>query len=81
MWFRFPRGSLSAPLTTTIDQGSKNMPTLHAAHTIDSYQAERIESLSIRWPSGSRQTFTDVPLNCELIVVESRATPVRLSVQ
>jgi len=44
-------------------------------------QAERIESLSIRWPSGSRQTFTDVPLNCELIVVESRATPVRLSVQ
>jgi len=37
MWFRFPRGSLSAPLTTTIDQGSKNLPTLHAAHTIDSY--------------------------------------------
>jgi hypothetical protein len=44
-------------------------------------QAERIESLAIRWPSGSRQTFTDVPLNCELIVVEGRATPVRLSVQ
>jgi hypothetical protein len=32
--------------------------------------AARVESLSIRWPSGDRQRFTDLPIDCELRIVE-----------
>jgi tetratricopeptide (TPR) repeat protein len=35
---------------------------------------ERIDSLEIRWPSGARQTFTDVPPNHIIAVEEDKPT-------
>lgn len=40
--------------------------------------AQRIESLAARWPSGVTQTFTDIALDSELVIVEGRDRPVTL---
>jgi hypothetical protein len=34
--------------------------------------AEKIDQLEIRWPSGAKQTFTDVPLDSQCIAVQGR---------
>lgn len=38
-----------------------------------------IDGLEIRWPSGLRQSFDEVPADCEMILVEGRSEPVVLS--
>ena len=40
---------------------------------------ERIESLTVRWPSADEQSFTDVALDSELVIVQGRSQPVPLS--
>jgi hypothetical protein len=32
--------------------------------------AEQIEKLTIRWPTGERQVFRDLPVDCEIAIVE-----------
>ncbi|NKB71362.1 MAG: tetratricopeptide repeat protein [Candidatus Latescibacteria bacterium] len=39
--------------------------------------ATRVERLDIRWPSGQRQTLTDLPLRRYLVVREGQDTPLR----
>jgi hypothetical protein len=36
-------------------------------------EAERIERLSIRWPSGRTQQFSDLPVDSTLVITEGRA--------
>lgn len=43
--------------------------------------AERIESLSVRWPTGEEQTFMQISLDTELMIVQGRARPVPLGRQ
>ena len=38
-------------------------------------QDDAILELSISWPSGSRDRYIDVPVDCDIIVVEHAATP------
>ncbi|MEO8497220.1 MAG: CRTAC1 family protein, partial [Planctomycetota bacterium] len=40
---------------------------------------ESVGELSIRWPSGLIQVFHDLPVDCEVLFVESRATPATLT--
>ncbi|MFV2066670.1 MAG: CRTAC1 family protein, partial [Pirellulales bacterium] len=40
---------------------------------------DRVETLVVRWPSGNQQTFSNVPTNAELIVVENRSIPIILN--
>lgn len=37
-------------------------------------EAERIDSLEIRWPSGQLQEFQDLPVDCTIHIVEDRET-------
>lgn len=39
-------------------------------------QAEKIDRLTVRWPSGVTQQFEDVPVNCHLEIVEGEHDPV-----
>jgi hypothetical protein len=39
-------------------------------------KAEQIDELTVSWPAGEDQTFFDVPVDSELIIVEGWATPV-----
>ncbi|MBW3598451.1 MAG: VCBS repeat-containing protein [Planctomycetes bacterium] len=41
-------------------------------------ECDAVEAVEVIWPSGRRQTFRDVPLDAELLLVENRASPVRL---
>ena len=38
--------------------------------------ADRIDRLTVRWPSGETQQFEDVPVNCHLEIVEGELEPV-----
>jgi tetratricopeptide (TPR) repeat protein len=40
--------------------------------------AKVIEKLTVKWPSGFQQTFTDVPVDVELAIVERCLNPLRL---
>jgi hypothetical protein len=42
-------------------------------------QAEKIDQLEIRWPSGKKQTFTEVPLDSQCIAVQGRETLVEIT--
>ncbi|MDB5341151.1 MAG: tetratricopeptide repeat protein [Planctomycetaceae bacterium] len=37
---------------------------------------DRVDQVSIRWPSGSVQTFRDLPSNAALLVIENTAVPI-----
>ena len=39
-------------------------------------EAEQVDELSIRWPSGLEETFTDLPVNQELLILEGKPSPV-----
>ena len=39
--------------------------------------AEQVDELSIRWPSGLEQTFSKLPVNQELLILEGAPSPVR----
>jgi len=36
-------------------------------------EANRVDRLTIRWPTGRVQEFTDVPVNCSLTITEGRS--------
>lgn len=38
----------------------------------------RVDQVEIRWPGGPAQTFTELPVNCELLAVEGWEHPLRL---
>jgi hypothetical protein len=39
--------------------------------------AEHVDELSIRWPSGLEQVFTDLPVDQELMILEGQPSPVQ----
>ena len=43
-------------------------------------QASKVDSIEIRWPSGTLQTLTDVPSNQRLTVTEPRSPPLNSNV-
>ena len=40
--------------------------------------AEVIDKLTVKWPSGFQQTFTKVPVDVEIAIVERRLSPLQL---
>lgn len=82
------RDAIATTVSVTID-GTPQMRQLTAG---DGYQAcnqkrllfgvpsgRTVENLEVRWATGAVQTFTDVPVNSELIIVEGRPKPLALS--
>ena len=50
-----------------------NEPILHVG--LDN--ATKVDELTVRWPSGTTQTFNDLPVNARLLIIENQneATP------
>ena len=61
-------GTRVRQLTAGDGYQASNQKRLHFGVPYD----ERIERLEVRWPSGNVQTFQQIPLNQELLIVEGR---------
>ena len=42
-------------------------------------RAARIDTVEVRWPSGSAQSYGDLPVSSEFLLIENQPTPVLLS--
>ena len=42
--------------------------------------SDRVDSLSVKWPSGMEQTFRDIAVNRDVLIVEGRSIVIRLPV-